>query len=118
MPTPLFLESLSGRRPKPGAPHGCIGFTEVGSWNLPYIDCVCRLGFGGLSTWRVAIRAFTASIPEILKFFGEPTAGAGGQDSRLRFAECTRWTIPNEHRCLSSCEWGSLPNSASRRGSI
>jgi len=34
---------------------------------------------GGLSTWRVAIRAFTASIPEILKFFGEPTAGAGGR---------------------------------------
>ena len=35
--------------------------------------------YGGLSTWRVAIRAFTASIPEILKFFGEPTAGAGGR---------------------------------------
>ena len=24
------------------------------------------------------------------------------EDSRLPFGECTRWTIPNEHRCLSS----------------
>ena len=29
------------------------------------------------------------------------------EDSRLRFGERTRWTIPNEHRCLSSCEWGA-----------
>ena len=32
------------RRSKPGAPRDCTGFTGVGPWNLPYIDCVCRLG--------------------------------------------------------------------------
>ena len=69
-----------GRQPKPGAParlhrlyRGRPSEPSVHRSRLP-------VGwYGGLSTWRVAIRAFTASIPEILKFFGEPTAGAGGR---------------------------------------
>ena len=91
------------RRSKPGAPRDCTGFYR----GRPLEPSVHRLRLpvgsraGGYEHGGSLSRAFTASIPEILKFFGELTAGAGGRGLRLSVGEYLRWTIPNEHRCLS-----------------